>query len=49
MNKVHNLWFKWLSQAEYMCDTLNKLDAEDGEKWIPIPINKYIGDVWNGR
>ena len=46
MNKVYNLYFEWLSQAERVCNTLNKLDSGDSEKWIPIPVNKYIGEVW---
>ena len=35
MNKVHNLWFEWLSQAERMCAELNSIDVdvESGEKW----------------
>lgn len=49
MNKVHNHWFEWLSQAELVCDTLNELDADDSEKWIPMPVNKYIGEVWSRR
>lgn len=47
MNKVHNLYFEWLSQAERACDVLNELDADDNEKWIPMPTNKYIGEVWS--
>lgn len=47
MNKVYNLWFEYLSQAERMCETLNQMDAEDNtNKWIPMPMNKYIGKVW---
>ena len=48
MNKVYNLWFEYLSQAERMCETLNKMDNgfSNEDKWIPMPMNKYIGDVW---
>lgn len=47
MNKVYNLWFEYLSQAERMCETLNQIDNEDKtDKWIPMPMNKYIGSVW---
>ena len=47
MNKVYNLWFEYLSQAEKMCETLNQMDAEDNtDKWIPMPMNKYVGKVW---
>lgn len=48
MNKVHNLWFEWLSQAERMCAELNGIDVdvESGEKWIPMPLNKFVGKVW---
>ena len=49
MNKVYNLWFEWLSQAERMCDELNKIDAESGEEWIPMPLNQYISKVWNSE
>ena len=46
MNKVHNLWFEWLSQAERVCAELNSIDVESGEKWIPMPLNKLVGTVW---
>jgi hypothetical protein len=46
MNKVYNIFFEWLSQAERMVDELNKIDREDSEKWICMPINKYVGGVW---
>lgn len=46
MNKVHNLWFQWLSQADRVCEELNSIDVESGEKWIPMPLNQYIGKVW---
>ena len=32
MNKVYNLWFEWLSQADRMCVELNSIDVESGEK-----------------
>lgn len=46
MNKVYNVFFEWLSQAERMADELNKIDCEDNDKWICIPLNKYVGQVW---
>lgn len=46
MNKVYNLWFEWLSQADRMCAKLNDIDVESGEKWIPMPLNKFVGKVW---
>ena len=49
INKVHNLWFGWLSQANRMCDELNKIDADSDEKWIPMLLYEYNGKVWNRR
>ena len=46
MNKVYPVWFEWLSQAEKICTELNKNDREDSDKWIVIPLTKYVGDVW---
>lgn len=46
VNKVHNLWFEWLSQADRMCAELNDIDVENEEKWIPMPLNKFVGKVW---
>lgn len=46
MNKVYNAWFEYLSQAEKMCEILNQMDTEDSDKWIPMPMNKYIGKVF---
>ena len=46
MNKVYNMFFEWLSQAEKMIKELNKTDCNNNEKWICIPLNKYIGKVW---
>lgn len=46
MNKVYNLYFEYLSQAESVAVKLNKTDVEPGEKWICMPMNKYIGKVW---
>ena len=47
MNKVFSLFFEYLSQAERICDELNKHDKEDSEKWIPMPVSKYEGEVWH--
>lgn len=49
MNKVHNFWFEWLSQVERVCDTLNQIDADVDEKWIPMPLNEYVGEVWEKK
>lgn len=46
MNKVFNQWFEYLSQAEWMCKILNQKEADDTNKWIPMPLDKYIGEVW---
>lgn len=48
MNRVYPMYFDWLSQAERYCDELNKRDKDDGssDKWIPMPLTEYIGDVW---
>lgn len=46
MSKVYPMWFEYLSQAERMCEELNSLDAEESEKWIAIPVVKYIGKIW---
>ena len=49
MNKVYNLWFEWLSQAERVCAELNSIDTESGEEWIPMLLNQYIGEVWSSH
>ena len=47
MNKVYNLWFSYLSQAERMCKKLNEIDSEGtSEKWIPMLMNEYVGGIW---
>jgi len=47
MNKVYPMYFEWLSQAERMCETLNKDDIDGtAEKWVAMPIVKFKGDVW---
>jgi hypothetical protein len=46
MNKVYPMLFEWLSQAEKVCKELNEKDKEDSDKWIAMPVTKYIGDVW---
>ena len=46
INKVYNVFFEWLSQAERIVEELNKIDCEDNDKWICIPLNKYVGQVW---
>ncbi len=45
MNKVYNVFFEWLSQAENMAGELNKMDCDNNEKWICIPLNKYVESV----
>ena len=46
MNKAYHLWFEWLCEAERVCAELNDIDADSDEKWIPMPLNQYIGEVW---
>lgn len=46
MNKVYNMCFDYLSQAEYCAKKLNNMDAEDGDKWIAMPMNDYVGPTW---
>ena len=45
MNKVYPMCFEWLSQAEGYAEYLNQHDVED-EKWIVLPLAKYVGDIW---
>lgn len=47
MNEVYPMWFEWLSQAERICDELNKKDCcnKYEDKWIAMPIIKYVGSV----
>ena len=47
MNMVYPVWFKYLSQAERMCEELNSLDEKDGssDKWIVMPVFQYLGSV----
>lgn len=42
MNKVYNVYFEYLSQAEKIAKQLNETDCNDGEKWICMPLNKFI-------
>lgn len=46
INKVFPLYFEWLSQAEKFANKLNEKECESNETWIPIPLCKYEGDVW---
>ena len=46
MNKIHNIYFEWLSQAERIAKELNETDCGDGEKWICMPLNEFVGSVW---
>ena len=46
MNKVYNMFFEYLSQAERMTKELNKIDCDVCEKWICIPLNKFVGEIW---
>lgn len=48
MNKVYPMWFEYLSQAENMCEELNKtdMDGSNTDRWVPIPVFKYNGSVW---
>lgn len=46
VDKVYGLWFNQLSQAARVCEKLNKTDAENGEIWIMMPMNEFVGEVW---
>lgn len=47
MNRVYPIYFEWLSQAERYCNELNEKEYNtSSEKWIPMPLTKYVGDVW---
>ena len=49
MNSVYPMWFEYLSQAEKMCEELNKLDTDiecGNNKWVAMPVVQYIGNVW---
>ncbi|MSA02227.1 hypothetical protein GKG47_09270 [Lactonifactor sp. BIOML-A3] len=46
MNKVHPMYFDYLSQVEAYVADLNTKDTEDSEKWIVMPITEYVGKVW---
>lgn len=49
MNRVYPMWFEYLSQAEKMCEELNKRDADiecGNNKWVPMPVVEYLGNVW---
>ena len=48
MNKVYPMYFEWLSQAERFAKELNECDKDDGssDKWIAMPVTKYVGSVW---
>lgn len=44
VNSIYPLWFDWLSQAERICNELNETNY-DSDKWIVMPITKYIGKI----
>ena len=46
MNRVYPMWFEYLSQAEKMCEELNRLDSDiecGGNKWVSMPVVQYLG------
>lgn len=49
MNKVHNVYYKYLSQAEKAVNELNKQDPDcmepGSDKWIFMPISEFMGPV----
>lgn len=46
MNKVHPMYFEYLSQAERICKELNEVDADIcSDKWVVMPVTKYFGSV----
>lgn len=50
MNRVHNTYFEYLSQAERAVEELNTTDVgccePCGDRWIIMPVAKYLGPVW---
>lgn len=53
MNRVHPVWFEYLSQAERAVEELNTTDADCcepcGDRWIIMPVAKYTGPVWETK
>ena len=49
MNKVHNVYCEYLSQAKRIVDELNANDLDccepGGDRWFIMPIAKYMGPV----
>lgn len=49
MNKVHNVYCDYLSQAQRVVDELNANDVgccePGGDRWIIMPVAKYMGPV----
>lgn len=50
MNKVHNVYYEYLSQAQKAVEVLNEQDLYcqelgGSEQWIIMPIAKFIGPV----
>ena len=46
MNKVHPMYFEYLSQAERICKELNEIDEDIcSDKWVVMPVTKYFGSV----
>lgn len=50
MNKVHPVYFEYLSQAERAVEELNTTDLDccepGSDHWIIMPVSKYTGPVW---
>lgn len=44
INKINEICYESLSLAERICDTLNKFDVQNGEKWVLMPINQYMNE-----
>lgn len=53
MNRVHPVYFEYLSQAERIAEELNTTDLacfEPGsDRWIVMPISTYTGPVWKPK
>ena len=49
MNKVHNVYCDYLSQAQRVVDELNANDLAccepGGDRWIIMPVSTYMGPV----
>lgn len=49
VNKVHNTYYEYLSQAQKAVEVLNEQDIDcrepGSDRWIFMPIAKFLGPV----